>query len=60
MWTPDDETRLLPLGPPGWEEFQAARRRFEASLELLGADGGAPRPTTPGTFTERDMGRMWR
>lgn len=45
------------LGPPGWDEFAAARRRFETTLALQGLERAyaAPgrRPPLPG-------GTRWR
>ena len=56
-WAPEEQAGLIPLGPPGWEEFQAARRRFETSMERLGAERAVP---ARGALTERDMVRGWR
>jgi hypothetical protein len=53
----EDHLDLHRLGPPGWDDFAAARRRFEATLAVQGlertwaapavergrAAGGAPR-----------------
>jgi hypothetical protein len=60
-WGTEERDGLHPLGPPGWEEFQAARRRFETSMARLGAEAAASRPVPAGgVLTERDLVRVWR
>jgi hypothetical protein len=37
--TPDDDGPRRPVvGPPGWEEFAAARRRFFVSMAIEGLE----------------------
>ena len=57
---PDARAELLPLGPPGWEEFQAARRRFETSLEQLGVEQAASRVMRGRrVLAEQGVARRW-
>lgn len=57
----DEPAGLFPLGPPGWEEFLAARRRFEAALGSPGGGRASPRPVPPRrVLGERDVVREWR
>lgn len=47
---PPPDTACRGLGPPGWPDFVAARRRFEATLALQGLEravAGTDRPPVP-------------
>jgi hypothetical protein len=59
---PDEgDAELFRLGPPGWEEFAAARRRFELGLKLQGLERAAA--ASSATAVDRGHGeraRTWR
>ena len=40
----DDAGQLISLGPPGWDEFSAARERFMRTVTVAGLESawGAP------------------
>lgn len=51
------ERPLNPLGPPGWSEFAAARRRFETTLAIEGLERALARPARRGDAPPPAEGR---
>lgn len=41
---PDDDDRLIRLGPPGWDEYTGARARFMRRLEVVGLEAAWTSP----------------
>jgi len=58
---PDDgDAGLHRLGPPGWDEFTAARRRFEVSLKVQGLERAWSAPAAEGLGRGAgDTARTW-
>jgi hypothetical protein len=51
-----EEPALDRLGPPGWREFAAARRRFETTLALQGLERALVRPAQADSGARRRAG----